>query len=83
MPVVQVEIPDDIFSTVRRSPQEVAVEMRISAACSWYVQGVITQGQGAHIAGLSRSAFVDALARRGLSASQETMDEIEEVLARG
>ena len=53
MASVTVMIPDDTFATVRRSPDEVAAEMRIAVAVRWYQLGLVSQGKGAEIAGLS------------------------------
>jgi predicted HTH domain antitoxin len=79
---VQVTLPDGIFSTVRRSPEEVAQEMRLALAIRWYAQGVISQGAGAELSGLSRAAFIDALSAAGVSPSQETIEEIRQALRR-
>lgn len=38
-------------------------EMRIAAAVKWYELGRLSQGKAAEVAGLSRSAFIEALSR--------------------
>ena len=68
MTTVQVALPDELFSTVRKSPDEVAVEMRLALAIRWYAQGVVTQGQGAEIAGLDRAGERDVEHARAASA---------------
>jgi predicted HTH domain antitoxin len=83
MTTVQVPVPDELFSTVRRTPAEVASEMRLALAIRWYAQGVISQGAGANLAGLSRSVFLDALSAAGVSPFQETIEEIRESELRG
>ncbi len=83
MTVVQVQFDTDIFTTLRRTPEEVAEELRLAAAARWYVLGLVSQGKGAEIAGLSRAEFVDALSASGISPVQETIDEIREAVARG
>lgn len=80
---VQVEFDSDIFATLRRSPDEVAREMRLAAAVIWYAQGRVSQGRAAEIAGVSRAQFLDALSVSGVSACQETLEDLDEVLARG
>ena len=80
MAQVSVLIPEDTFSALRKTPEEVAREMRVAVAVSWYARGMLSQGKAAEVAGLSRSEFVDALALHGVSACQETLDEIREVL---
>lgn len=83
MSPVTVMIPDDTFATVRRAPDEVAREMRIAIAVRWYKLGLVSQGKGADIAGLSRIEFVNALSEFGVSASQESAEDIQEALSRG
>ncbi len=80
---VQVEFDSDVFSTLRRSPEEVAREMRLAAAVIWYAQGRVSQGRAAELAGLSRADFLDALSASGVSACQETLEDLDEVLERG
>jgi predicted HTH domain antitoxin len=50
--------------------------MRIAAAVEWYAQERISQGKGAEIAGLSRAAFINELARRKISVCQVHPDEL-------
>ncbi len=83
MAVVQVEFDTDIFTTLRKSPEEVAMDLRLGAAVRWYALGLVSQGKGAEIAGLSRGEFIDALSASGVSPIQETLDEIREAVARG
>jgi predicted HTH domain antitoxin len=83
MPVVQVRFDTDVLTMLRRSPEEMADELRLAGAIRWYALGLVSQGKGAEIAGLSRAAFIDALSASGVSPVQETPDEIREALARG
>ena len=80
MSTITVMLPEDVLATVKKSPDEVATEMRIAVAVSWYARGLVSQGRGAEIAGLTRSQFIDVLAAHGVSASQETIGEIREAL---
>lgn len=80
---VQVDFESDVFATLRRSPEEVASEMRMAAAVVWYAQGRVSQGRAAEIAGVSRAELLDALSESGVSACQETLEDLDEVLARG
>ena len=80
MAKVTVDVPDDAFAALRRSPKEFAQEMRIAAAIQWYHQSVISQGMAAEIAGLSRADFLDALFRAKVPASQVTIEELKEEL---
>jgi predicted HTH domain antitoxin len=80
---VQVEFDTDVFSTLRRSPEEVAQEMRLAAAILWYAQGRVSQSRAAELARVSRAEFLDALSASGVSATQETLEDLDEVLVRG
>jgi predicted HTH domain antitoxin len=82
MTIVTIEMPDDVFGTLRKSPQEFSQEMRIAAACHWYSQGVVSQGKGAEIAGLSRAEFISELARRRIAVGQYSLDEVLEEVGR-
>jgi predicted HTH domain antitoxin len=82
MSTITVMLPDDVLATVKKSPDEVAAEMRTAVAVSWYARGLVSQGRGAEIAGITRSEFIDVLAAHGVSASQETMEDIREALRR-
>ena len=64
MMTVAIELPDEVFSALRRSPPEFAQQMRLAAAIHWYAQGKISQEKAALIAGLDRADFLTALGRR-------------------
>lgn len=81
MAIVQVEFDTDIFTTLRRSPEEIAEDIRLAAAIRWYALGLVSQGEGAEIAGLSRVEFIDALSASGVTPVQESLDEIRETMA--
>lgn len=55
--------------------------MRITAAVKWYELGRLSQGKAAEVAGLSRSAFIDALSRLKVSPIQITDTEMSKELA--
>ena len=70
MVTVSFELPEDVFSSVRKDPDSCAKELRLAAAVKWYEMGLISQGRAAEISGLSRSQFISALGRfRGLRIS--------------
>jgi predicted HTH domain antitoxin len=71
-----IDMPEGSLSALRKDPQEFASEMRLAAAIKWYEMGKVSQGRAAEIAGLSRAAFVEALARFGVSPFQYSTDEI-------
>ena len=81
MTTLAVELPESVFSALRRSPQEFVGEMRIAAAVKWYEVGQLSQGKAAEVAGLSRAEFIEALSRFQVSPFQYTAEELAEDLA--
>ncbi len=78
MAAVTIEIPDDAFATLHRSPKELSQEIRLAAAMIWYTQGRISHEKAAQFAGVSRIAFIDALAEANLPAFHVDVDELME-----
>lgn len=76
MTILTIEMPEGVFSALRRSPPELATEVRIAAAVQWYAEQVVSQEKAAEIAGLSRTEFLDELYRRKVPAFQETLEDL-------
>lgn len=83
MKTMSLELPDDAFSSLRRSPDEFLREMRFAAAALWYSRGEISQEKAALIAGLDRTDFLNGLAQRGMDIFRVDMDDLREELSRG
>ena len=80
MVTISFELPEDVFSSVRKDPDSFVGELRLAAAVKWYEMGLISQGRAAEISGLSRSQFISALGRFEVSVFQyDTAEVIEEV----
>jgi len=54
MTIVTLQLPDDVFSAHRRSPEESAPELRGAAAIHWYEDVVFETPEGRHLGALSR-----------------------------
>ena len=54
----------------------------LAAAIQWYSQGLISQGKGAELAGLTRAGFLQALSDAKVDALQVTPEELKAELER-
>jgi predicted HTH domain antitoxin len=82
MPKVTLELPEEVFSALRRSPEEFVRELRLAAAIHWYTRGDISQEKAAQIAGLDRTDFLLALAREGADAFVVDIEDLKRELNR-
>ena len=73
---VNLQLPDTIFSALRKTPDEFVSEMRVTAVVKWYEMQSISQAKAAEIAGLSRHDFLLALNRFNVSPFQTTPEEL-------
>lgn len=80
MTKVEVQLPESVFSALRKAPNDFVQEMRIAAAVKWYELGEVSQGKAAEIAGLTRADFINALNRYQVSVFQYTESELSEEL---
>jgi predicted HTH domain antitoxin len=83
MQTLTMELPDDVFSALRRSPDEFGREMRLAAAMLWYSRGIVSQEKGAQIAGVSRPEFLAALAENKIDVFTVDFDGLKRELDRG
>lgn len=74
--LLQFSVNRDIFSALRKDPENFVPELRLAAAVKWYELGMVSQSKAAEIAGLSRSEFIAALSRYQVSPFQYSEDEI-------
>jgi predicted HTH domain antitoxin len=83
MTTVALELPSEVFSALRRSPEEFGRELRLVAAIYWYQRGQISQEKAAQVAGLDRTDFLRALAGQGVDAFTVDFRDLERELERG
>ncbi len=76
MKTITLEMPDDALELDWCSQHEFPAQLRLAAAIFWYDRGLISQGKGAEIAGLTRAQFIDALGRANVAAIQTTAEEL-------
>ncbi len=79
---VNLQLPDTVFSALRKTPDEFVSEMRVTAAVKWYEMQLISQAKAAEIAGLSRHDFLLALSRFNASPFQTTPEELQKEIER-
>ena len=82
MTTVTLELPEDVFSALRRSPEEFCREMRLAAAVHWYEHGEISQEKAARMAGLDRADFLAAVAREKVDVFQVDFSSLKGALDR-
>jgi predicted HTH domain antitoxin len=83
MTTVTLDLPAEVFSALRRSPEEFGRELRLAAAIHWYHRDQISMEKAAQIAGLDRTDFLMALAREGVDAFTVDFQDLERELERG
>lgn len=83
MAKVTLELPEEVFSALRRSPEEFARDLRLAAAIHWYERGEVSQEKAARIAGMDRTDFLLALAREKANAFVVDFDDLKRELERG
>ena len=76
MATLTIEVPDEVFAALPRSPQDFGREMRLAAAMLWYTQGRISHEKAAFLAGVSRLDFIDALAAAKVPAFQVDVGQL-------
>ncbi len=83
MQTLTLDIPDELFSALRRSPRELARDLRLAAAIHWYRRGELSQEKAAALAGLDRTDFLLELSRQSVDAFVVDFEDLDAELARG
>ena len=74
---VTLEMPEDVLSLLRTTPEGFGKELRLAAAVKWFELGAISQEKAAEIAGLDRAKFIESCSRMKVSPLQTTPEELE------
>ncbi len=83
MTKVTLDLPEEVLSSLRHSPEEFVRELRLAAAIYWYQKSLISQEKAATIAGLNRRDFMEALAREQVDVFIVDFDDLQRELERG
>ncbi len=83
MTTVSLDLPEEVFSARRLTPDDFVRDMRLAAAMYWYQKGEVSQEKAAQIAGLNRRDFLCALAREQVDVFAVDIDDLQRELNRG
>ena len=81
MPTMTLDLPAEVFSALRRSPEEFVKEMRQAAAMYWYERSEISQEKAAQIAGMDRTDFLALLAKNHVNVFAVDLESLKQELA--
>ncbi len=79
---ISIQLPDEVFSSFRCTPQDFVEKMKLAAAIYWYQKGEISQEKAAQIAGLNRRDFLISLAQEKIDVLTIDFDDLQEELNR-
>jgi predicted HTH domain antitoxin len=82
MTKVNLDLPPELFSARRLSPDDFVRDMRLAAAIYWYQKTEISQEKAAQIAGLNRRDFLTALFREQVDVFSVDFNDLEQELNR-
>jgi predicted HTH domain antitoxin len=68
MKTITIEIPDDLAHPAGTSDEDVARDARLALAMLRCDRGMISEGKGAELAGLTRAEFIHELGRANIRA---------------
>lgn len=71
------ELPDEVFSSFRCTPQDFVEKMKLEAAIYWYQKGEISQEKAAQIAELNRRDFLISLAQENIDVFRIYFDDLQ------
>jgi len=73
---ISLTLPLGVFSALKKTPEEFAKDIRLTAAVKWYEIGVVSQEKAAEIAGMSREDFLMELSKFNVSPFQYSAEEV-------
>lgn len=77
MLMIQIEVPEEIFLSLKETPAEFTQEVRRAAAAKLYEMGKMSSGRAAELAGMSRIQFLQNMGHYGVSIFDLTQEELD------
>jgi predicted HTH domain antitoxin len=79
---IKLSLPDETVVALKRSPDQLAEEIRLAAAMKLYELGRLSSGAAASLAGVPRVVFLSKLADYGIATFKLSAEELAEDLSR-
>ncbi|MBM3889883.1 MAG: UPF0175 family protein [Verrucomicrobia bacterium] len=80
MSTITVNCPEEVLISLKKTPSDMAEEIRLAAAMKLFELGKLSSGRAAQLAGISRVEFLQATGRYKVPAFSLTEQELEEDL---
>ena len=77
MQTIRIEVPEEIFLSLKETPEKFTQEVRVAAA-KLYEMGKMSSGRAAEFAGMSRIRFLQNMGHYGVPIFDMTHEELEQ-----